>query len=151
MLEQALKDIGQLSDLEKDVVLKTLLSKETLVVRLRTLLAIEDDSQDYLLDYMLDSIRGRILRYINWPCLPEELEPVLLSMTVSYYKQSGIAPTVEGEQEVTSVKRGDVTVSYGASSLSKSNAFNIGDYGNDFLGWRSVLNEYRRLRFNDVW
>lgn len=145
-LEQALVSIGQMTEQDKETILKTLLSTQSKVEKLRALLALGED-KDYYLTYILGAIEARILNYINLPCLPEELEPILLAMGAQYYNTSGLGADASEEAEVTSVKRGDVQVNYATSTASKSTIFNLGGGDADFFGWRSVLNEYRRLKW----
>ena len=70
-------------------------------------------------------------------------------MCVSYYKAAGLGTTQAAAGPVASVKRGDVQTSFANASGASGSAstFNLGADGSDFFGWRTVLNEYRKLRW----
>ena len=90
-----------------------------------------------------------ILSYINQDTLPPRLENVLIVMCVSYYKSAGLGTTTVAVGPVASVKRGDVQTSFatGSGSSGSANTFNLGTDSGDFFGWKTVLNEYRVLRW----
>ena len=73
----------------------------------------------------------------------------MIVMCVSYYKAAGLGTTQAAVGPVASVKRGDVTTSFANASGASGSAstFNLGTEGDDFFGWRTVLNEFRRLRW----
>ena len=81
--------------------------------------------------------------------LPLELENVLAVMCVSYYKAAGLGTTAAAPGAVSSVKRGDVQTSFavGSGSSGSAGTFNLGNDNGDFFGWKTVLNEYRKLRW----
>lgn len=97
---------------------------------------------------MIQTVQTLVLRYINWDELPLELENVLAVMCVSYYKAAGLEPP-RRRGAVSSVKRGDVQTSFavGSGSSGSAGTFNLGNDNGDFFGWKTVLNEYRKLRW----
>lgn len=121
----------------------------------KLLLGIPGTAHDEILSLVLDTTLDTILRYINQDTLPDPLENILISMAVSYYKAAGLGNTAPAVGPVSSVKRGDVSTSFvsvsgfarvsGASGSSQT--FNLGNDDGDFFGWKTVLNEYRRVRW----
>ena len=61
----------------------------------------------------------------------------------------GLGTTTAAVGPVASVKRGDVQTSFatGSGSSGSANTFNLGTDSGDFFGWKTVLNEYRVLRW----
>jgi hypothetical protein len=116
---------------------------------LKTALGSQSKEQNALLSFTLDTVESLILRYINWERLPQELENILILISAAYFKSSGLGSTENPMGAVTSVKRGDVTTSFSAPSGGSLSAgmFNLADAGNDFFGWKTVLNQYRKLRW----
>lgn len=149
MLNQILSSIEGLTDADRATVLRTLLSSETRLSKVKTLLGIKTEDDDAVLEYVIQTVEGMILRYINWDTLPEDLENVLVVMCVSYYKSAGLGTTTVAVGPVASVKRGDVQTSFatGSGSSGSANTFNLGTDSGDFFGWKTVLNEYRVLRW----
>ena len=108
MLKEILASLEGLTDLERAEVLRTLMSGQTVLQKVKVLLGITTEDQDDVLEYVIQTVQTLVLRYINWDELPLELENVLAVMCVSYYK---------------------------------------GNDNGDFFGWKTVLNEYRKLRW----
>lgn len=149
MLKEILASLEGLTDLERAEVLRTLMSGQTVLQKVKVLLGITTEDQDDVLEYVIQTVQTLVLRYINWDELPLELENVLAVMCVSYYKAAGLGTTQAAVGPVASVKRGDVTTSFANASGASGSAstFNLGAEGDDFFGWRTVLNEFRRLRW----
>lgn len=105
--------------------------------------------QDDLLLVVIQTVENAVLSYINQDVLPTPLENALIVMCVSYYKAAGLGTTQAAVGPVASVKRGDVQTSFANASGASGSAstFNLGADGQDFFGWRTVLNEYRKLRW----
>lgn len=116
--------------------------------KVKILLGINDNEQDELLLFVLEAVEKRVLSYINRDTLPEGLEEALLLITVSYFKSSNLGDSQEATGPVASVSRGNVSTSFAVSAGASGSAqtFNLGA-GDDFFGWRNVLNEYRKLRW----
>lgn len=115
----------------------------------KMLLGISNDESDDILSYVIQTVEQMVLNYINHETLPKELENPLIYMCVSYYKAAGLGTAEAARGPVSSVKRGDVQTSFATSSGSSGSAatFNLGEYGNDFFGWRTTLNQFRRMRW----
>lgn len=149
MLNQILSSLDGLSDLERAEVLRVLMSEDDRLSKVKALLGITTQDQDTVLEYVIHTIEGQVLRYINQETLPEELENILVVMSVSYYKSAGLGSTAAAVGPVSSVKRGDVQTNFatGSGSSGSANTFNLGTENGDFFGWKTVLNEYRKLRW----
>ena len=149
MLKEILASLEGLTDLERAEVLRTLMSGQTVLQKVKVLLGITTEDQDDVLEYVIQTVQTLVLRYINWDELPLELENVLAVMCVSYYKAAGLGTTAAAPGAVSSVKRGDVQPSFtvGSGSSGSANTFNLGTDSGDFFGWKTVLNEYRVLRW----
>ena len=149
MLQQILSSLDGLTDLEQKEVLRVLMSKDGRLEKVKALLGITTEDQDDVLEYVIQTVQTLVLRYINWDELPLELENVLAVMCVSYYKAAGLGTTAAAPGAVSSVKRGDVQTSFavGSGSSGSAGTFNLGNDNGDFFGWKTVLNEYRKLRW----
>ena len=149
MLDQILSALDGLTDLEQVEVLRALMSKDDRLSKVKALLGITGTDQDDLLLFAIETIEEMVLSYINQDTLPAPLEKVLVVMCVSYYKAAGLGNAQAAVGPVASVKRGDVQTSFANTSGTSGSAstFNLGAEGDDFFGWRTVLNEYRKLRW----
>lgn len=149
MLKEILASLEGLTDLERAEVLRTLMSGQPVLQKVKILLGITTEDQDDVLEYVIQTVQALVLRYINWDELPLELENVLAVMCVSYYKAAGLGTTAAAPGAVSSVKRGDVQTSFavGSGSSGSAGTFNLGNDNGDFFGWKTVLNEYRKLRW----
>lgn len=148
MLQQILASLDGLSPLEQKEVLRVLMSKEERLEKVKALLGIAGTDQDDVLQFVIQTVEDLVLSYINQDTLPAPLENALVVMCVSYYKAAGLGTTQAAVGPVASVKRGDVQTSFANASGASGSAstFNLGADGQDFFGWRTVLNEYRKLR-----
>lgn len=148
MLEQILSALAELG-LDRSEALRALMSEEDTLALVKLLLGIpaDDDSEDALLQFVIQTVEGMILKYINHDTLPEPLHNVLAVMCVSYYKAAGLGSDESTTGPVSSVRRGDVTTSFTTASGASGSAqtFNLGTDSGDFFGWKTVLNEWRKL------
>ena len=76
---------------------------------------------------------------------------MLISIQFFAHKK-GVGSTRNGrdsESKRLGVKRGDGQTSFatGSGSSGSANTFNLGTDSGDFFGWKTVLNEYRVLRW----
>lgn len=119
------------------------------IQKLKELLGITDTEKDDLLLFVIETVEEMILSYINHDALPAPLEKVLVVMCASYYKATGLGTAKAEVGTITSVKRGDVQTSFstGTSVSGSAPTFNLGSDSNDFFGWKTVLNSYRKLRW----
>ena len=149
MLKEILASLEGLTDLERAEVLRTLMSGQTVLQKVKALLGINGTDQDEVLLFVVQTVEDLVLSYINQDTLPAPLENALIVMCVSYYKAAGLGTTQAAVGPVASVKRGDVTTSFANASGASGSAstFNLGADGQDFFGWRTVLNEYRKVRW----
>lgn len=140
MLQQILSSLDGLTALEQ---------KEDRLAKVKALLGINGTDQDEVLLFVVQTVEDLVLSYINQDTLPAPLENALIVMCVSYYKAAGLGTTQAAVGPVASVKRGDVTTSFANASGASGSAstFNLGADGQDFFGWRTVLNEYRKVRW----
>lgn len=149
MLQQILSSLDGLTPLEQKEVLRVLMSKDDRLEKVKALLGITGTDQDDVLQFVIQTVEDLVLSYINQDTLPAPLENTLVVMCVSYYKAAGLGTTQAAVGPVASVKRGDVQTSFANASGASGSAstFNLGADGQDFFGWRTVLNEYRKLRW----
>lgn len=149
MLQQILTSLDGLTDLDQKEVLRVLMSKNDRLEKVKTLLGITGTDQDEVLLFVIQTVEDLVLSYINHDALPAQLENTLIVMCVSYYKAAGLGTTQAATGPVASVKRGDVQTSFSNASDASGSAstFNLGAGGDDFFGWRTVLNSYRKLRW----
>ena len=149
MLDQILSSLNGLTDLERGEILRVLMAKDDRLAKVKALLGITGTDQDGLLLFVIETVEDMVLSYTNQDTLPAPLERPLIVMCVSYYKAAGLGSTQAAAGPVASVKRGDVQTSFATSSGASGSAstFNLGAQGDDFFGWRTVLNEYRKLRW----
>ena len=111
--------------------------------RLHEILGPDAPEENDMLAFTLQLVESRVLSYINHPTIPPELEMALLAIAAAYYRAAKPGTETSGTGAVTSVKRGDVQTTFADGSQA---TFNL-SAGGDFFGWRSVLNEHRRLRW----
>ena len=149
MLNQILSSLEGLTDAERATVLQTLMSSDSRLSKVKALLWIQTEDHDAILEYVIQTVEKMVLRYINWDTLPEDLENVLVVMCVSYYKSAGLGNSSATTGPVASVKRGDVQTTFatGSGSSGSANTFNLGADNGEFFGWKTVLNEYRKVRW----
>jgi hypothetical protein len=149
MLNQILSSLEGLTDAERATVLRTLMSSDSRLSKVKALLGIQTEDHDAILEYVIQTVENMVLRYINWDALPEDLENVLVVMCVSYYKSAGLGNSSATTGPVASVKRGDVQTTFatGSGSSGSANTFNLGADNGEFFGWKTVLNEYRKVRW----
>lgn len=149
MLNQILSSLEGLTDAERATVLRTLMSSDSRLSKVKALLGIQTEDHDAILEYVIQTVEKMVLRYINWDTLPEDLENVMVVMCVSYYKSAGLGNSSATTSPVASVKRGDVQTTFatGSGSSGSANTFNLGADNGEFFGWKTVLNEYRKVRW----
>ena len=149
MLEQIFSSLNGLTNLDQTAILQILLGQDDRVSKIKALLGITSDGQDHIIQFVAETVEDMVLTYINQDTLPAKLEKVLVVMCVSYYKSAGLGTTQAATGPVASVKRGDVQTSFANASGASGSAptFNLGTDVQDFFGWRTILNEYRKLRW----
>lgn len=118
---------------------------EERLAKVKLALGYTGSDKDGQILWALEAVEQSILNYIHHDALPAELETALIQMCASYCGASGIVPS-PATGAVTSVKRGDVTTSFAAPVTAASPADLAG--GSDFFGWRTLLNSFRRVRWD---
>lgn len=149
MIDQALSTLSGLTDLDRTAILQILMGQDDRISKIKALLGITGDGQDHIVQFVAETVEDMVLSYINQDTLPVKLERVLVVMCVSYYKSAGLGSAQAGTGPVSSVRRGDVQTSFATPSGASGSAqtFNLGSQADDFFGWRTVLNGYRKLRW----
>ena len=95
----------------------------------KVLLGVTDTSRDELLYLIIDSVTEKALAYCKLQAIPPALKPTIAEMAVrSYENMTG--------GNVSSVKRGDVTVTYSAKCA-------VGDI---LESYKIPLNAFRRAK-----
>lgn len=124
------------------------MSNDERIALLKEALGITDTSKDVLLSFELETVEAQVLSYINQEQLPAQLEKPLVIIAAAHWKSAGYKTEQAAAGPVTSVKRGDVTTAFAASSGADASAgtFALGG-GDGFFGWRTVLNAHRKLRW----
>lgn len=79
MLKEILASLEGLTDLERAEVLRTLMSGQTVLQKVKVLLGITTEDQDDVLEYVIQTVQTLVLRYINWDELPWNWETSWLS------------------------------------------------------------------------
>ena len=149
MIDQALSTLSGLTDLDRTAILQILMGQDDRTLKIKALLGITGDSKDHIIQFVVETVEDMVLSYINQDALPTKLERVLIVMWVSYYKSAGLGPAQAATGPVFSVRRGDVQTSFATPSCASGSAqtFNLGSQAEDFFGWRTTLNSYRKLRW----
>lgn len=93
-----------------------------------------------LLQFVLDTATQKVLSYCNIDKIPEGLTNTVVRMAADIWRIEGYGSESK-PQEVTSVKRGDVSTSFASVSTTETV---LGDY---LSKYKSVLNHYRKLRW----
>ena len=123
-----------------------MMDAEARLLRLKTLLGIEDGSQDPVLSLTIQTAEEMVLAYLNRDALPPELENIFLLICAAYWKGAALGQAEGSSGPVSSVKRGDVTISFAAAGETGGNTFSLGG-GDGFFGWRTALDGFRKVRW----
>jgi len=108
--------------------------------------ALGSEADMFSADFGLTSVESMVLSYINHETLPKELDNTVILMATAYCKSAALGSMDTSEGAVTKIKRGDTEVSYNAGASPSANTFDLVN-GEGLAGWRTILNEYRRLRW----
>lgn len=108
--------------------------------------ALGNEVDIFAAEFGLASVESMVLSYINHETLPAELDNTVILMATAYCKSAALGSMDTSEGAVTKIMRGDTEVSYNAGSSPSVNTFDLVS-GEGFAGWRTILNEYRRLRW----
>ncbi|MDR6883788.1 hypothetical protein J2X61_005586 [Bacillus sp. 3255] len=104
---------------------------------------IEDISKDARLIFTIETVIQGILTWCNISTIPQELERVVLQISEDQYRSKYVTEFEQAEQALQSVKRGDVTTTFGtAKSLVKAGP------GASFVQqYESQLRAFKKLRW----
>lgn len=117
---------------------------ETHLTNLKALLGIpnDDDSKDVRLSFALTLVTDAIKSYCNIADIPAALENVVLQMAEDYYR-SKYPDEFPQAQAVQSVRRGDVTTTFGSAKASVK----AGPGASFVQNYAAQLNAFRKLRW----
>ncbi len=92
-----------------------------------------------LLQFVLDLAVDKVKNYCHIEIIPCGLENIVIRIAVDIWRTEGYG-SEEKPQEVTSVKRGDVSTSFASVSLSEA-------VQSDYLSkYKAELNSFRKLK-----
>ena len=106
---------------------------------LKNLLGIVSDEKDTILQFILDDVEKTILNYCNIDELPEGLVSTAYRMAMDIYRNENIGSEEGSSSDITSIKEGDITVSFG------SNSNNVVFANSILKNYIVQLRKYRRL------
>lgn len=117
---------------------------ETYLIKLKSLFGIpvDDTSKDGRLSFALGFVTDAIKSYCNLSEVPAALENVVLQMAEDYYR-SKYSEEFPQAQVIQSVKRGDVTTTFGAAKASVK----AGPGAVFVQNYTAQLNAFRKLRW----
>ncbi|MBG9548343.1 head-tail connector protein [Cytobacillus firmus] len=99
-----------------------------------------DDNE---LESHIEEVAQSILNYCNISEVPEALRFVHANMVVDFIKIQNRSNDSEGQQAVTSIKEGDVTVQFG--SVKKESGEQVME--NILFDYKDQLKRFRKLRW----
>lgn len=109
------------------------------IAKLKNLLGIVSDEKDTVLQFILDDVEETILNYCNIKEMPTGLLNTAYRMAMDIYRNENVGSEESSAGDVTSIKEGDTTVSFG--SISGGNVFASSILKN----YAVQLRRYRRL------
>lgn len=110
------------------------------VEKLKTLLGIESEEQDFLLQFTLDSVKEIILNYCNIEELPEGLETTAYRMAMDLYRNENLGQKDVAPGSISALTEGDTSTSF--------NSFVMEGYKDTLLkAYGKQLNRYRKVVF----
>lgn len=113
----------------------------TILEKVKLLLNAKGSSLDELLSFQIEIVSDKVKNYCNREDIPTGLENIIAEMVVDNYKSSGSGDGGSGGN-VTSIKRGDTQITYGANSFNMM----TGAGGADFIkNYKPQLNRYRKV------
>lgn len=115
--------------------------------KMKLLLGITGNEKDGLLQFVLDTVTDMVKNYCHMSideATPAQLENVVVRMAVDMWRAEGYGNETNGNAEVTSVKRGDVTTSF--RPVGGDFNANTGAGGADFIkAYTKQLNAFRKV------
>ncbi len=108
--------------------------------KLKLLLGVEGEAQDFLLQFTLDSVEETILNYCNIKELPQGLEMTAYRMAMDLHRNENLGAEESAPGSISSLTEGDTSVSY--------NSCVTDGYKDTLLkAYEKQLNRYRRVVF----
>ena len=115
--------------------------------KMKMLLGITGNEKDGLLQFVLDTVTDMVKNYCHMSideAIPAQLENVVVRMAVDMWRAEGYGNETNGNAEVTSVKRGDVTTSFRPVGGDFNTGTGAG--GADFIkAYTKQLNAFRKV------
>lgn len=104
---------------------------------------VEDTSKDIRLTFTVETVIQAVLIWCNISVIPKELENVVLQIAEDQYRTKYSSEFPETEQALQSVKRGDVTTTFGAAKSTVK----AGPGASFVQQYESQLIAFRKLRW----
>lgn len=113
--------------------------------RLKQLLGIpiELTTKDFQLTFALESIVQGIKTFCNITKIPKELDTVVLQIAEDYYRAKYPTEFEQTAPAVTSIKRGDVTTTFGSAKATVT----VGSGAAFVRNYEAQLVAFRRMRW----
>lgn len=118
-------------------------AQKTRIVNYAKTLNLKIENED-LLDFAIEDCAGRVLLYLGEKKLDVSLERIISSMVaMNYARLIDFSKTGEVKQAISSVSDNGQSVSY---SLDQKRTLTTAQDDVIFLGFESILKNYRRIR-----
>lgn len=99
-----------------------------------------------LLTFYFDMIEQRVMSFCHIPEIPPALEHIIIQMVVAFWELKHPADgDIAAGKEITSIKRGDTTITYGAESASRSGGGSVDGIDAFVNSYYKQLYPFRRL------
>lgn len=101
---------------------------------------------DNLLVFYFDVIEQRVMNFCHIPLIPPALEHIIIQMVVGYWElMHPPEGAVTAGKEITSIKRGDTTITYGAGGSTAKGGASLASIDAFVSGYYQQLYPFRRL------
>lgn len=119
---------------------------ENILFNVKMILGISDTEKDELIKYHIKSALNKIFNYCHIKELPDGLIEVATELSVKMYNGfNAVGGGATSSGAVSSISRGDFSISYDTSKEDTGNA--VGFTNNDLLiDYKQQLNAYRKMR-----
>ncbi len=101
-------------------------------------IGIADQSKDFILQFILDDVEGKVLDYCHIDEVPSVLKNICYRMAMDIYRNETLGQE-EREVVVSSISEGDTSTSFRAKEQDKTYLDSI------LKDYRPQLNRYRKL------
>ena len=106
--------------------------------KLKSLLGIEDDTKDHILEFIMADVEETIKNYCNIEEVPDGLVNTAYRMAADIYRNEQMG-SEDVPQSVSSVTVGDTSTSFKTSSTEFSESI--------MKNYKAALNRYRKVEF----